>query len=310
MTELSHRPVMLEEVLAGLKLRANGVYIDGTFGRGGHSLAILEHLGEDGRLIAIDKDPQAVAMGEQTAARDARFQIQRGTFAMLGQIAATLDLQGKVDGILLDLGVSSPQLDDADRGFSFMQDGPLDMRMDPDQGLSAAAWLAQADAKDIARVLKVYGEERFAKRIAQAIVRQRQETPIERTGQLAELIAAAVPKRDKHKHPATRSFQAIRIFINQELEDLQAVLPHTIDLLAPHGRLAVISFHSLEDRMVKRFIRREHQGEPLPPGLPIMGAGHHAKLKPVGKAQRASDAEVATNPRARSAVLRIAERMA
>ncbi len=310
MTELTHRPVMLEEVLAGLNLRANGLYMDGTFGRGGHSRAILECLGEDGRLIAIDKDPQAVAMAEQTAARDARFQIQRGTFAMLGQIAAKLDVQGKVDGILLDLGVSSPQLDDAARGFSFLQDGPLDMRMDPDQGQSAAEWLAQAEAKDIARVLKVYGEERFAKRIAQAIVRQRQEAPIERTGQLAELIEAAVPKREKHKHPATRSFQAIRIFINQELEDLEAVLPQTIDLLAPGGRLAVISFHSLEDRMVKRFIRREHQGEPLPPGLPVMGFGHQARLKPVGKAQRASDAEVDANPRARSAVLRIAERVA
>ncbi len=306
----AHRPVLLEEVLVGLNIRPDGVYLDGTFGRGGHSHAILERLGRDGRLIAIDKDPHAVAIAEQTAARDARFQIQRGTFAMLGQLAAGLELKGKVDGILLDLGVSSPQLDDARRGFSFMQDGPLDMRMDPDTGMSAAQWLAQAEAYDIVRVLRVYGEERFAKRIAQAIVRHRTEAPLETTRQLAGLIEQAVPKREKHKHPATRSFQAIRIFINRELEDLETVLPQTVEVLAPGGRLAVISFHSLEDRMVKRFIRREFQGEPPPPGLPVMGYGHEPRLRPVGKAIQAGEQEVRENPRARSAVLRIAERAA
>lgn len=311
MAELySHRPVLLEEVLAGLNLRPDGIYLDGTFGRGGHSRAILQRLGDQGRLIAIDKDPQAVAMAEQLAAQDPRFQIQRGTFAMLGQLAANLELEGRVDGILLDLGVSSPQLDDAQRGFSFLQDGPLDMRMDPDAGMSAAQWLARADAEDIAHVLKVFGEERFARRIAQAVVRRRAEAPLETTGQLAQLIEAAVPKREKHKHPATRSFQAIRIFINRELEDLESVLPQTIDVLAPGGRLAVISFHSLEDRMVKRFIRREYQGEQPPPGLPVMGYGHEPRLRPVGKAIRAGDDEIRENPRARSAVLRIAERAA
>lgn len=307
---LAHHPVMLEEVVAGLNVQPDGVYVDGTFGRGGHAHAILEQLGSNGRLIAIDKDPQAVAMAEKTAARDSRFVIQRGTFTMLGQLVSKLELQGKVDGILLDLGVSSPQLDDASRGFSFLNDGPLDMRMDPDQGVSAAQWLAQAEARDITRVLRVYGEERFAKRIAQAIVEQRQEKPIETTLQLANLIEAAVPKKEKHKHPATRTFQAIRIFINGELDDLESVLPQTIDLLAPRGRLAIISFHSLEDRMVKRFIRREYQGEPLPPGLPVMGYGHEPTLVPIGKAIRAGDDEVNQNPRARSAVLRIAERPA
>jgi 16S rRNA (cytosine1402-N4)-methyltransferase len=306
----AHRPVLLEEVLAGLNIRPAGVYLDGTFGRGGHSQAILERLGRDGRLIAIDKDPQAVAMAQQTAARDARFHIERGTFAMLGQLAARLGLEGKVDGILLDLGVSSPQLDDAQRGFSFLQDGPLDMRMDPHAGLSAAQWLAQAAEQEITRVLKQYGEERFAKRIARAIVQRRAATPLTGTRQLAELVAAAVPVREKHKHPATRSFQAIRIFINRELEDLAAALPQAVEALAPAGRLVVISFHSLEDRLVKRFIRREYQGEPPPPGLPLMGYGHVARLRPVGKAIRAGEVEVRENPRARSAVLRIAERAA
>ena len=306
----AHRPVLLEEVLAGLNVRPDGVYVDGTYGRGGHSQAILERLGTDGRLIAIDKDPQAVAMAEQTAARDTRFHIERGTFAMLGQLAARLGLEGKVDGILLDLGVSSPQLDDARRGFSFLQDGPLDMRMDPDTGMSAAQWLARAEAREIVQVLRVYGEERFAKRIAQAIVDRRVEAPLETTRQLAELVEAAVPMREKHKHPATRSFQAIRIFINRELEDLETVLSQAIDVLAPGGRLAVISFHSLEDRMVKRFIRREYQGEPPPPGLPVMGYGHVPRLRPVGKAIFAGEQEVRENPRARSAVLRFAERCA
>ena len=306
----AHRPVLLEEVLAGLNIRSDGLYLDGTFGRGGHSQAILERLGPDGRLVAIDKDPQAIAMAEQIAARDARLHIARGSFAMLGQLTAKLDLQGKVNGILLDLGVSSPQLDDARRGFSFLQDGPLDMRMDPDSGMSAAQWLARAEAREIIRVLRVYGEERFARRIAEAIVRRRAEAPLETTRELAGLIEEAVPMREKHKHPATRSFQAIRIFINRELEDLEAVLPQAVDALAAGGRLAVISFHSLEDRMVKRFIRREYQGEPPPPGLPVMGYGHEPRLRPVGKAIFAGAAELRENPRARSAVLRIAERVA
>ncbi len=307
---LAHHPVLLEEVLEGLKIQPDGVYVDGTFGRGGHSHAILERLGRDGRLIAIDRDPQAVAMAEQTAARDSRFKIERGTFAMLGQLAAKLELLGKVNGILLDLGVSSPQLDDARRGFSFLQDGPLDMRMDPESGRSAAQWLAEAGEADIARVLWEYGEERFSRRIARAIVQQRAEHPLQTTQQLVALIEAAVPRRDKFKHPATRSFQAIRIFINEELEEVAAVLPQAVDTLAPAGRLAVISFHSLEDRLVKRFIRREFQGEPLPRGLPVLPQVHQPRLRPVGKAIKAGAAEVALNPRARSAVLRIAERAA
>lgn len=305
-----HRPVLLSEVLEGLAVRSEGIYIDGTFGRGGHAAAILDRLGAAGRLYAIDKDPEAVQAGVDRFGRDARFRIQRGTFAMLGQLAREQGIAGRVSGILLDLGVSSPQLDDPARGFSFLKDGPLDMRMDPHQGLSAAQWLAQADEADIARVLFEYGEERFARRIAQAVVRERGERPIATTQQLAELIARAVPTRERHKNPATRSFQALRIQVNQELRDLETALEQVPDVLAPGGRLAVISFHSLEDRMVKRYMRRESRGEDLPADLPIMGGPKPGRLRVIGKAVRAGEEETAANPRARSAVLRVAERTA
>jgi len=313
--DFAHRPVLFDEVLCGLAITPGGVYVDGTFGRGGHAAAILEHLGPDGRLLAIDKDPQAVAVAQHRFGNDPRFRIARGSFASLGSLVRDMaredDLPqaGKVDGVLLDLGVSSPQLDDPARGFSFRRDGALDMRMDPDRGQSAAQWLAQAEEYDIRRVLRVYGEEKFAKRIARAIVTTREQTPITTTAQLAALIAEAVPVHEKGKHPATRSFQAIRIFINGELDDLQAALPQAVDVLRPGGRLAVISFHSLEDRIVKRFLREQAKGDPFPPGLPVPQSALNPAVRLVGKQIRASEQEVAENPRARSAVLRIAERL-
>jgi 16S rRNA (cytosine1402-N4)-methyltransferase len=308
-TDYTHQPVLLEEVLEGLDIRPDGVYVDGTFGRGGHAGGILGRLGPEGRLLAMDKDPEAVQSAEAQYGSDPRFEIEQGTFTMLSHLVAQRQLQGKINGLLLDLGVSSPQLDDPSRGFSFSDDGPLDMRMDPGAGISAAQWLAQASESAISDVLRTYGEERFAKRIARTLVTARKTAPIETTRQLAELVAAAVPVREKNKHPATRSFQAIRIYINHELDDLKSVLEQVTDVLAEHGRLAVISFHSLEDRTVKRFIRREYQGEQLPPDLPLAGPGHKPRLRPVGKAIRAGSAELARNPRARSAVLRLAERL-
>ncbi len=305
----AHRPVLLEEALDGLAVQPDGIYIDGTFGRGGHAAALLERLGPVGRLYAVDKDPDAVRVAQERFGRDARFHIQRGTFAMLGQLAREGGIAGCVNGILLDLGVSSPQLDDPTRGFSFLRDGPLDMRMDPDSGVSAAQWLAQADATEIVRVLQEYGEERFARRIARAVVQARAERPITTTQQFAELIAQAVPTRERHKNPATRSFQALRIHINRELQDLEAALGQTLDVLAIGGRLCVISFHSLEDRIVKRFMRRESRGEMLPPDLPVMGGPAPGRLRLVGKAIQPGAQELIANPRARSAVLRVAERL-
>jgi 16S rRNA (cytosine1402-N4)-methyltransferase len=306
-TDYSHQPVLLEEILEGLDIRPDGVYVDGTFGRGGHAGGILGRLGSEGRLLAMDKDPEAVQSAEAQFGRDPRFEIEQGTFTMLSHLVAQRQLQGKINGLLLDLGVSSPQLDDPSRGFSFSDDGPLDMRMDPGAGVSAARWLAQAGESDISDVLRTYGEERFARRIAHALVTARKTAPIETTRQLAELVAAAVPVREKNKHPATRSFQAIRIYINHELDDLKSVLGQVPEVLATHGRLAVISFHSLEDRLVKRFIRREYQGEPLPPDFPLAGTDHTPRLRPLGKAIRPGAEELARNPRARSAVLRLAE---
>ena len=305
-----HAPVLLDECIQGLAIRADGIYMDGTFGRGGHSAAILAQLGPAGRLYAVDKDATAVAFGRARFAQDERLQLAQRSFAELLDYAREQGVAGRIDGLLLDLGVSSPQLDDAERGFSFMHDGPLDMRMNRDAGQSAAEWLAEADAADITRVLKEYGEERFAKRIAHAIVTTRDETPITTTAQLAALIAKASPVHDKHKHPATRSFQAIRIFINKELDDLQTCLKQSLELLAAGARLVVISFHSLEDRIVKRFMQEAARGEQFPKGLPVPDSARNPKLKLIGKAIRASDAEVAANPRARSAVLRIAERLA
>ena len=308
--ELSHQTVLLQEAVEGLAVKPAGVYIDGTFGRGGHSRAILERLGPDGRLMAIDKDPQAVGVAEAQLAGDQRFSIRHGSFVMLAQVAEQEAVKGKVDGVLLDLGVSSPQLDDAARGFSFLQDGPLDMRMNPEAGVPAWQWLSGADEREIARVLWEYGEERHSRRIARAIVAARQHSHIRTTRQLAELIEGVMPKREKHKHPATRSFQAIRIVINRELEDLEHALEQVPQTLAPGGRLVVISFHSLEDRLVKRFMRRESQGKKIPRGLPVKGEPEGRSLRVVGKAVRAGEAEIAANPRARSAIMRVAERLA
>lgn len=304
-----HHPVLLQPVLDGLNVQAEGIYIDCTYGRGGHSRAILDRLGPRGMLLVIDRDPQAYRDAQRLAS-DARVKPYFGSFADLGKVVSEMGWQNKVNGILLDLGVSSPQLDDARRGFSFLRDGPLDMRMDTSAGASAAEWLAEASEQDIARVLKTFGEERFARRIAREIVRRRQERPLQTTTQLAALIESAVPVKEKHKHPATRSFQAIRIHLNQELEALQRVLPQTIEILAPRGRLVVISFHSLEDRIVKRFIRAEQRGPELPHDLPVRADSHTPRLRAVGKPLRATEQEIHANPRARSAVLRVAERAA
>lgn len=303
-----HLPVMLDEVLAALAPRPDGFYVDATFGRGGHAGAILARLGETGALLAMDRDPEAVAAARVTLGADPRVTIVHAPFSRIG---AALDACGRpADGILLDLGVSSPQLDQAARGFSFLRDGPLDMRMDPGCGESAAAWLARASERDIAGVLFEYGEERHARRIARAIVAARAAAPIDTTGRLAAVIASAVPAREPGKHPATRSFQALRIHVNRELDELDAVLPQAVARLAPAGRLAVISFHSLEDRRVKRFLRRESQDDPAWAGLPAVPPGARARLALVGRAVFPGEAECARNPRARSAVLRVAERRA
>ncbi|MBL1278037.1 MAG: 16S rRNA (cytosine(1402)-N(4))-methyltransferase RsmH [Ectothiorhodospiraceae bacterium] len=306
-----HKPVLFDEVLDGLAIKPDGIYIDGTFGRGGHAGAILSRLGPEGRLLAIDKDPQAIEAGNVMFGSDPRFAIEQGSFTQLESLVQKRGWQqhNGVDGILLDLGVSSPQLDDPERGFSFRHDGDLDMRMDPSVGQSAAEWLAKAEAYDIRRVLREYGEEKFAKRIAYAIVNARIENPIKTTGQLAALIAEASPVHERGKDPATRSFQAIRIFINDELGDVKACLPQTLNVLRPGGRLAVISFHSLEDRIVKRFMRDEARGDYFPPDLPIPHSALSPGVRLIGKAVRATPQEVDANPRARSAVLRIAERL-
>ncbi len=307
--EFVHRPVLLEEALVALDLKPDGMYVDATFGRGGHAAAILQRLGPQGRLLAIDKDPDAIAAARDRFADEPRFSIFHGSFAELGAAVDAAGVRGQVDGLLLDLGVSSPQLDDASRGFSFMRDGPLDMRMDVSRGLSAAQWLAQAGEGEISRVLKELGEERFAKRIARAIVTTRQENPIETTRQLAKLVTEAIPRWEPDKNPATRSFQAIRIFINRELDDIRDCMDQVVEVLAVGGRLAVISFHSLEDRIVKRFMRDEARGDDFPVGLPVTVDQLQPTLRVVGRAVKPTPGEVDENPRARSAVLRIAEKM-
>ncbi|MGD8913850.1 MAG: 16S rRNA (cytosine(1402)-N(4))-methyltransferase RsmH [Candidatus Thiodiazotropha sp.] len=304
-----HDSVLLQPSIEALKIDPAGIYIDGTFGRGGHSRQILHSLGEQGQLLAIDRDPEAVAYARKMFAQDARFRIEQESFAMLAEVSEQAGLMGRVNGILLDLGVSSPQLDQAERGFSFTKDGPLDMRMDPTSGISAAEWLSQAEMKQIAEVLKTYGEERHAKRIARAIVEARVRAPITTTLELAEIVSMANPSWEKSKHPATRSFQGIRIYINSELDALQRVLESVIDVLALGGRLAVISFHSLEDRIVKRFMRDQAKGDRFPPGVPVTEESLRPRLRLVGKAVRSSEDEIAANPRARSAVLRVAERL-
>ena len=304
----AHVPVMAHEALAALLIRPDGIYVDGTFGRGGHSRLILAALNEAGRLIALDRDPDAIRAGAEL--NDVRLTLRQRAFSQLNAVLDELGV-GQVNGVLLDIGVSSPQLDDAERGFSFRFDAPLDMRMDTRSGLTAAQWLATASEGEIGEVIREYGEERFAKSIARALVAARQQQPIVRTLQLAQIIAHAVGWREAGQHPATRSFQAIRIYLNRELEELTSVLPQCVDRLIPGGRLAVISFHSLEDRIVKRFMRAESQGEQLPERLPVRAASlKPGRMRLVGRAQHASDAEVAANPRARSAVLRVAERMA
>ena len=303
--ELAHATVLLNEAVAALQIKPDGVYVDGTFGRGGHSRLILEKLGAHGRLIALDKDPLAIEAAQ--AICDERFRIVHCGFARLKEVLRELGIK-KVDGVLLDLGVSSPQLDDAQRGFSFRFDAPLDMRMDTSRGETAAQWLAAVDEGLLAEVISDYGEERFARKIARALVASRQENPILTTRQLAEIVAQNVHSREPGKNPATRTFQAIRIYINRELEELKDVLPQCMDSLTTGGRMAVISFHSLEDRIVKRFMRDMAQGDRLPRNLPIRAADiPQAKLRLVGKAIHPSAHELETNPRARSAVLRVAE---
>ena len=303
----AHKTVLLHEAVEALNVRADGTYIDGTFGRGGHSRLILDKLGKNGRLIALDKDLAAV--NEAGSIADARFRIVHSGFARLRQVLIELGI-GSVDGVFLDLGVSSPQLDEAARGFSFRFDGPLDMRMDASRGITAAEWLATATEEQMAEVIKEYGEERFAKQIARAVVAARAGGTIATTRQLAEIVAKAVRTREPNQDPATRTFQALRIYLNQELEELSLVLPQCVDVLAPRGRLVVISFHSLEDRIVKRFMREASNPDTLPTRLPVRAKDMPVpKLRLVGKARRASDEEVAGNPRARSAVMRVAEKM-
>jgi len=303
----SHTAVLLEQAVDGLKVRGDGRYVDCTFGRGGHSRLILARLGKAGRLIALDRDPQAVAAGG--GIDDGRFRILHGRFGRLAEVAARAGVT-RADGILLDLGVSSPQLDDPARGFSFRFDAPLDMRMDPGSGVTAAEWLARAPEQEIREVIRNHGEERFAKQIAAAIVAARARGPVGTTRQLAALVAEAVPTREPHQDPATRTFQALRIHVNQELEELSLALPQCVELLGPGGRLVVISFHSLEDRIVKRYLRDSARADRLPPRLPLRAHElPQPRLKLIGRAVRPSAAEVAGNPRARSAIMRVAEKV-
>ena len=311
MSDTGHVPVMLGPVLEGLRIEQQGNYVDATFGRGGHSRAILDALGDGGRLIAIDRDPDAIEAAPPAFTEDDRFELVRGEYAQLGDIVRQRGLEGRVNGILLDAGVSSPQLDDAQRGFSFMRDGPLDMRMDPERGVSAADWLADVDEQALRRILKTYGEERQAGRIARAIVSARDAAPIRRTGELAAIVADAVPVRGpSRRHPATQTFQAIRIFLNDELAQLERALEQAVDALAAGGRLCVITFHSLEDRIAKRFMRDQSREPEQYRGMTEIPAEFRPKLTIVGKPLVATDSEIAANPRARSARLRIAERAA
>lgn len=307
-----HESVLLHEAVAALNIKADGIYVDGTFGRGGHSRYLLSQLSEKGRLIVFDKDEQAIAVAKELAAEDPRVQVEHASFAQMNDVLARAGLAGKVDGILLDLGVSSPQLDQAERGFSFMRDGPLDMRMDQTRGVTAAQWINEAEQYDIRHVLQVYGEEKFAGLIAKHVVEARAKKPFERTLELAQLIAEVIPARarEKGKHPATRSFQALRIQINGELEDLQNLLDGVVPVLAEAGRLVVISFHSLEDRIVKHFIREQEKGPQLPRYIPVSTTTRGEHLVSVGKAVKAGDDEVSSNTRARSAVMRVAEKVA
>lgn len=306
---MTHESVLLTESLEGLNLQTDGIYVDGTFGRGGHAAAIMQQLGAHGRLIAIDKDAAAIASARQQFGGDPRFQIFQGSFSRLSEFVREAQVFGKVNGILLDLGVSSPQLDEPARGFSFMQAGPLDMRMDQSQALDAASFVNQASADEMAEIFRNFGEERYAGRIARAIVEARQSAEIHSTNELAEIVKKANPRWERHKHPATRVFQALRIHINNELKDLSVVLEAAMEVLAPGGRLAVISFHSLEDRIVKQFMRQKEQGILVPANIPLQAVAMMGCFKRIGKAIKPQEDEVKNNVRARSAVLRIGEKI-
>ena len=310
MSSNEHMPVLLGPVLEGLKIKESGVYVDGTFGRGGHSSAILEKLGKAGRLIAIDRDPQAISSAPAALTDDPRFELIRGEIAELEKFLGERKLTRNVDGLLLDLGVSSPQLDEAGRGFSFLRDGPLDMRMDPDKGISAADWLASVEEAELRRTLKIFGDETHASRIVRAVVTARENTPIVSTTQLAEIVAAAVPAKLRHqrKHPATKTFQAIRIAVNNELDQLEQALSQSLRILGKGGRLCVIAFHSLEDRIVKRFMRDRSRVVEQYRGMPNIPEEFFPDLELISRAIKATDDEIAANVRARSARLRIAER--
>ena len=308
--QLQHETVLLDAAVDALITDEDGFYIDCTFGRGGHSKRILQSLGPNGRLLAIDKDPAAIAVAKEKFAGDERFSIVQGSFAQLEHFVSERGALQEVSGVLLDLGVSSPQLDEAERGFSFSHDGPLDMRMNPEEGQSAAQWLEAASEEEIADVIYRYGEERFSRRMARAIVAQRKIAPITSTLQLAEIIKEANPAWEKHKHPATRAFQGIRIHINRELEDLESVLTQSLEVLAIGARLVVISFHSLEDRMVKQFMNGQATGDDYPAGVPVQFADLNPRVKKIGKMTKASADEVRVNPRARSAVMRVAQKLA
>lgn len=305
-----HKPVMLNQVLDGLNIRRKGIYVDCTYGRGGHSAAILEQLDAEGRLFVFDRDPQAFKHAEQLFRNDPRVVAIHGAFSLLTEKLGGFHVLGEVDGLLFDLGVSSPQLDDGNYGFSFLRDGDLDMRMDPAVGISATEWINNAGLKEIESVLRKYGEERYSRRIARAVIETRDHEPVTRTRQLAGIIASAVPTRERNKDPATRSFLAVRIFINNEIGELEAVLKQVNEVLRPGGRLVVISFHSLEDRVVKRFMQHEARGNRYPDEIPVTEAEMSPTLKLVGKAIKPSEEEIRLNPRARSAVLRIGEKIA
>lgn len=310
MATQAHETVLLQPAVDALVTDPAGFYVDGTFGRGGHCRLILERISQAGTVLGIDKDPQAIEAGLTLMEQDKRFSIRQGSFDELDTLLVDMGIATGVDGILLDLGVSSPQLDDAARGFSFTQDGPLDMRMDPHAGVSAAEWLASAAEQDIADVIYRYGEDRFSRRIARAIIKERAVTPINRTLQLAEIVKQANPAWERHKHPATRAFQAIRIYINRELVSLENMLGKALDALKPGGRMVVISFHSLEDRLVKQFIQKQSKGDDFPRDLPVPVSALSPKLIKIGKAVKPSEEEIRHNPRARSAVMRVAEKPA
>jgi 16S rRNA (cytosine1402-N4)-methyltransferase len=304
-----HTPVLAGEALAGLALESDGYYVDATFGRGGHTALILQALGREGRVLALDRDPQAIAAGRRRFADEMRLTLLYASFADLATLVPQNAQARACRGVLFDLGVSSPQLDDAQRGFSFRADGPLDMRMDPTHGEPVAAWLARAGVDEIRQVISSFGEERFARRVAQAIVAVRRKRPLTRTAELSAVVAGAVRTREPGKHPATRTFQALRMFVNDELGQLERGLTGALEVLAPGGRLVAISFHSLEDRTVKRFLERESQVDPALRELPVIPPQARPRLKIIGRKLRAGEAELARNPRARSALLRVAERL-